>query len=171
MMTKKILPLLGAVCFAWFWSCSPYGSYSEIPEIHFKKLIFEDRWDTLDLKYVNKPVLTFSFVDGDGNLGGGSSSICYRWYEKNSDQPYQFPDGSIITTAAIPYSSVMDKTQAQNKTLKGTIEIELFKPRNPPGIDTMRVEFYIVDRAMNQSNIEYTPDFSILSPAGTELTK
>jgi len=178
-MMKKVLILLCMVCFGWLMSCSRYQSYSEVPEIHFKNLVFEDRWDTLSQKFINKPVLTFSFIDGDGDLGVSPqdidrvSKIHYTWHQKLPDQtyePFQFLDGSISQKQDIPYNSVMDKSEAQNKTLKGTIEIELVKPSNLSGIDTMRVEFYIFDRAANQSNIEYTPDFSILSEPGTEIT-
>ena len=187
-MMKKILFLLGTVCFGWLVSCSRYQSYSEVPEIHFKNLVFEDRWDTLSQKFINKPVLTFSFIDGDGDLGvrpqeikpdgtyfpgGGISRIYYTWFQKNADQtyePYQFINGAT-TSSKIPYEDVMDKSEAQNKTLKGIIEIELSKPGNLSGIDTMRIEFYIFDRAGNQSNTEYTPDFSIFSEPGAEITK
>jgi hypothetical protein len=153
-------------------SCEPIQRYSEIPEIHFKKLVFEDRTDPLDETF-KKAVLSFSFIDGDGDLGvpekatERDSKIFYTWQQKLSDgtyASYQFTDGTITQKSEIPYNSVMDKSEAQNKVLKGTIEIELETPKKPQGIDIMRVEFYITDRARNQSNIEYTPDFSILNP-------
>ena len=179
MKTKTVLFWICMVCFGWIcWNCEPIRSYSEIPEIHFKKLAFEDRWDTLSKKFVNTPILTFSFIDGDGDLGvrprdiDSISKIHYTWYQKLPDktyEPFQFLDGSIGQRSDIPYSSVMDKSEAQNKTLKGTIEIEMVMPTIFQGMDTMRIEFYIVDRARNQSIIEYTPDFSILSPVGTEI--
>ena len=182
MKMKNILPLLCILGFiGWFlWSCDPLPTYSEIPEIHYQKFVFENRWDTLAKIFKETAVLTFSFIDGDGDLGvlpqekpnDRISKIHYTWYKKLPDktyESYQFNDGSINIQSDIPYkSSVMDKTEAQNKTLKGTIEIALETPGYTHGIDTMRVEFFIVDRAMNKSNVEYTPDFSILNPP-TEL--
>jgi len=163
----KIKIVLFLLCFAgWcLWSCDHLQTYSEIPEIHFKSLSFD--WGTDKMA-----ILTFSFIDGDGDIGVRTpndpiSKIHYTWYKKSPDmtyEPYQFPKGTIADSSAIPYSSVMNKDEAQNKTLKGTIQISLFAPDKPQGVDTMRIEFYIVDRASNKSNVEYTPDFSILNP-------
>ena len=180
----KIRPVLYLICFVgWcLWSCSRIQSYSEIPEIRFKKMFFADSIDNPDLgNLVKYAFLSFSFVDGDGNLGvrpqdvDSISRIYYTWHKKLPDhtyEPYQLTGTNAITQwHIIPYNSVMDRSEAQNKTLKGTIEIKLKMPKNPQEMDTMRVEFYITDRARNKSNIEYTPDFSILNPPDTELTK
>jgi len=183
MKMKRFFPLLCMLAFvaSFLWSCEPVQKVSEIPEIHFKKLVFEDRTDDLGETFT-KGILTFSFIDGDGDLGvkpeeknpdgtyvpgGGMSRIYYVWYQKKTDgtyEAYQFPKGDITSSSEIPYGRVMDKSEAQNKTLKGTIEIEMQTPSDTQGIDIMRVEFFITDRAENQSNIEYTPDFSILNP-------
>jgi len=183
MKIKSVFPLVCAFGFAgWcLWGCKPIKPYPEIPEIHYQKLIFEDRTDDLE-EIFKKAILTFSFVDGDGDLGvrpeeknpngsyrpgGGYSRIYYTWYRKISGEtydPYTFPSDSITLWSEIPYHSVMDKSEAQNKVLKGEIEIELDTPRELQGLDMMRIGFYIVDRARNKSNIEYTPDFSILNP-------
>ena len=183
MKIKTVLPLLCLFGFFWccLWSCERIQSYSDIPEIHFKKLIFEDRTDALNETFT-KAVLTFSFIDGDGDIGvipqtpsnERISKIHYTWYTKLSDdtyEPYKFPNDSINHSSEIPYHSVMDKSEAQNKTLKGTIEIELETPEKSQGVDVMRIEFYIVDRARNQSNIEHTPDFSMLNPPEEPIFK
>ena len=178
MKMKKGLILLGVFGFlGWFvWSCGSVVSYSEIPEIHFKSLVFEDRVES-ESSVTRYAVLTFSFIDGDGDIGASSqdkdtiSRIHYTWYKKLADkyEPFQFASGIIADSTAIPYEDVMNKEEANNKTLKGTIEIALFPPSKPQGIDTMRVEFYIVDRARNKSNIDYTSDFSILNPPFTSI--
>jgi len=184
MKTKTVLSLLcmlGSV--GWYLSgCGRIESYSEVPEIHFKKLVFVDSLDALG-EILKKAVITFSFIDGDGDLGvrpqeknpdgtykpgGGLSRVYYTWHQKKSDgtyEPYQFPEGDVTISSEIPYSSVMDKSEAQNQTLKGTIQIKLDTPKKPKEVDIMRIEFYITDRANHQSNIEYTPDFSILNPS------
>ena len=190
MKTRTVLFCLCVVGFGWMCrSCEPIRSYSEIPEIHFKKLVFKDSIDDPELKNLEKyVVLSFSFIDGDGDLGVapweknkegkpilglGMSKIHYTWHQKMPDEtyePFQFHSGVISQESEIPYNSVMDKSEAQNKTLRGTIEIVLVTPSDTKEIDIMRVEFYIVDRAGNESNIEYTPDFSILSETDTEIT-
>ena len=185
MKMKTVYPLLcifGFVGWCLLGGCSRIESISEIPEIHFKKIVFEDRTDPLDETF-KKAILTFSFIDGDGDLGVRPidtlrnerfSRIYYTWYQKLPDNTYdtvQFSGGDRTMTSEIPYSSVMDKSEAQNKVLKGTIEIELETPMTATGVDTMRVEFYITDRAKNPSNIEYTPDFSILNPPEETLSK
>jgi len=171
---KTVIPLLFALCFGWcLWSCEPVQKISEIPEIHFKKYAYEDRWDALYDAYIKKSVLTFSFIDGDGDIGVKSrydsiSKIHYTWYKKLSDglyEAYQFPmTGAVTDSIAIPYGSVMNKEEAHNKTLKGTIEMVISTPEKPKDIDLMRIKFYIFDRAGNRSNVEYTPDFSIQHP-------
>jgi len=168
MKMKNVMILMFAACFAgWcMWSCGRNVSYSEIPEIQFKSLVFDD------LGAGTMAVLIFSFVDGDGDIGVRSvddsiSKIHYTWYKKMADrtyEPFQFASGTIADSSAIPYSSVMNKDEANNKTLRGTIDIALYPPYRPQNIDTMRIEFYIFDRARHKSNVEYTPDFSILNP-------
>jgi len=177
---KKVLSLFCVLGFAgWcLWSCSGPHSYPETPEITFKSLSFESV--TTDLGSDQMAVLIFSFVDGDGDIGVRSpddsiSKIHYTWYKKLPDgryEPYQFPNtGTVTDSTAIPYGSVMNKDEANNRTLKGTIQIALSAPRNPQNVDTMRIDFYIFDRARNKSNIENTPDFSILNPPEEMLTK
>ena len=176
---KKVFSLLCAFCCGWMlWNCTPADSVSPIPEIHFKKLVFLDSLDKLN-NIVKYAVLTFSFIDGNGDLGdrygNGVSRIEYIWGKKLPDgkyEQYEFrnpKDTTIIQIEKIPYRDVMNKDEAQNKILKGTIDVKLSTPwitptDNPQEADTMRVEFYIFDRARNKSNVEYTPDFSILNP-------
>ena len=153
-------------------SCSSFQEHSEIPEIHFKQLIFEDRLNLLG-QMTPHAVITFSFIDGDGDIGVRPqeesitditlvSRMEFIWYKilLGKPEPYQFEKG-IITPIRIPYNSVMDRTGAQNKILKGTIEAPLDIPGEIQGIDTMFIEFYIFDRKLNKSNVERTPNFSV----------
>ena len=173
---RGVLFIVCLCVFGWcFRSCDPIQSYSEIPEIKFKSLVFDSVY-TVDKELAKKALLTFSFIDGDGDIGvipkvDSTSKIHFTWYKKMPDQtydPFVFYDGTVSNSANIPYSSVMDKEEAQNKTLKGTIEIALDIPLKPQDVDTMRIEFYIFDRAKNRSNIDYTPDFSILNTSDLE---
>jgi len=178
---KTALSFLCVLGICWcLWSCERAQSYSEIPEIRFKSLIFDSVYTALEV-FEKKAFLTFSFIDGDGDIGVRSfdydsvSKIHYIWHKKLPDktyEPFQFPlTGTIADSTAIPYNSVMNKDEAQNKTLKGSIEIALDAPQRPQDVDTMRIEFYIFDRERNKSNVDYTPDFSILNTSNIEEKK
>ena len=142
-------------------------SYEGVLEIEFKSLSFEDVSTPLGNEI--KALLVFWFRDGDGNIGAREidmsgtvlslSRIHYFWEKKLPDGSYEpleieirYPNGLIDTVriegnVPIPYHQVMNKDEAQNKTLQGTIEIGLSTQFSvPPDIDTMRIGFYIVDR-------------------------
>ena len=165
---KTILSLFCVILCGLLWSCSPIQSYSPIPEIHFVSLSFEDVNTPLGIQKM--AVLTFSFIDGDGDIGAKTencnSRIHYTWYKKLSDgnyEPFVFPaTGTTTDSIAIPWDRVMDREGAQNKLLRGTIRMELTMPRNPQDADYMHIRYFIFDRARNQSNIDRTPDFNIL---------
>ncbi|MBN2486068.1 MAG: hypothetical protein JXB34_08850 [Bacteroidales bacterium] len=57
----------------------------------------------------------------------------------------------------LPYDEKLDRA-GQNKTVKGIIRAKILFEKTPP-LDTMRFEFYVRDRALNKSNVEYTTDF------------
>jgi len=167
---KRFFSLLCLFCFGWLlWSCTSVESYTDVLEIKFKSLSFEKVIHP-DLGILDMSVLVFSFIDGNGNIGDRyrdtTSRVCYTWYKKMPDQsyePYVFPSGDVEQFNPIPFDHVMNKDEAQNKTIKGTIEATLFRPLNPQDVDTMRIGFYIVDRSKKESNVDYTPDFSILN--------
>ena len=50
------------------WSCDKAQSYSAIPEIHFKSLLFDSIY-VPEMGMEEKAFLTFSFIDGDGDIG------------------------------------------------------------------------------------------------------
>jgi len=171
------------ICFFCFglllWSCSDIKEYSDIPEIGFKNLVIDYRLDNLD-NLKKTAILTFSFVDGDGDIGDWSGSnekyskIHYLWlYKKIPDaakpdyfilDTFKF---SIETSSQIPWDRVMDKSGAHNKVLKGTIEIQIDPPLiGIEELDSMLIDFHIYDRARNKSNVERTPMFCIHNSLG-----
>ena len=155
------------------WCCKPLESYTDVLEVSFESLSFADITSALGTE--KRAVLVFSFADGNGNLGvrtfnDSISKIHYTWYQKLPDgkyEAYQFISGTITDSIAIPYRSVMDRDEAQNRLLKGKIEIALSMPINPQNVDTMRIEYFIFDRSGKQSNVDHTPDFSILDTSIT----
>jgi hypothetical protein len=158
-----------ALC-ACLWGCEKNTPYPETPEIHFKKLVMKiSGIDDLQQK-LKASTLTFSFADGDGDLGATDSTsiskIHYSWLKKmpaGGYEPYIFASGATSETYLIPYDEVMNKEEAYNKLLKGTIDVNIPVPLNylVVSMDTVHLEFFIVDRAAHSSNVEITPDFSL----------
>ncbi len=163
-----------------FNSCLKIEKYSEIPEIHFEDFQLYEATDILGNK-VLKGVLRFSFVDGDGNIGTYYNGVAYRdslWkyeydffltrYNKingvyfldTAQNPLTGKLDTLYDHVNIPY---IEKT-GQNKLLMGEIIIEddfvIIKH------DTIRYEYFLVDRDDNQSNVDFTPDLllKIVSP-------
>jgi len=176
MKIRIVLALLCILGFGWCLpGCEPVVKY-EKPFIRFKEIKVVEYREPLLGNIEKKALLTFSFVVSDGNLGVRPidisrgerfSRIYYTWYPQGSDKPYEFRPDTTTIDHAIPYSEVMNKDGAQNKVLKGTIEIQLETP-NQQNLDFMRVEFYITDRAKNESNLERTPDFSLFDISGSK---
>lgn len=173
-MAKKGFFILGVLCTGWcMWSCEKNISYPDIPEIHFKGLNVDIIGGNSAGSIQKTADLAFSFVDGDGDLGVRDedtrdtlSQIYITWQKKLADgtyENYEFDEGSVIQMFRIPYDDVMNRDEAQNKVLKGTVRITMDAPLNPPDdMDTVRLEFYIMDRALHSSNIDHSPDFSMM---------
>ena len=149
-----------------FAMCSKTEEYSNIPEIHFKQFTLRDTLDDLQ-NSIHKATLYFSFVDGDGDLGLAEGDTfppftcdtCPYYYNvfmkvfEKVDTGYQEIIQPISTNYRFRYLEV-----GQNTTIKGTMDIKIdYTPLSFP-YDTIRYEFYIVDRAMHHSNIVVTPD-------------
>ncbi len=167
---KTVFSILGIICIGWgMWSCKKINSYSDIPEIRFKKLTSGQKNTALGI--VDVTFLTFSFTDGNGDLGVRDttttdtlSRVYVIWQEKLTDGTYKDytfinGNGTTIQPYRIPYDYRMNKDDAQNKVLKGEIEVMLFNPI--ASLDTVRLEFYIMDRALHKSNVDHSPNFKL----------
>ena len=164
-------------------ACVKFEQVSPIPEISYIDFNVVDGYDTLLEQEVKIGQLEFNFVDGDADFG--------VYYEVHSDSslPDSFKYGLFInfydkiegvytqrlftqlnretnTFDTIPlhqfvaYNEKLNRV-GQNKTVKGIIRssIQIASPEDIK--DTFRLEFYIRDRALNKSNIEYTDDYFI----------
>ena len=177
---KKVFYLFCLFCLACLlYDCNRIEVYSDIPKIQYKSLSIEEINTALGSE--KRAILTFSFVDGDGDIGVNDKNISisrihYVWYKKLIDDDYEiyvYPSGKLASdSTAIPYEGkIMNKESANNKTLKGTMEIVLTTPFKPDEVDSiMHVKFHIFDRAGHQSNIEQTPDFNLLTQDGEVKT-
>lgn len=154
------------ILLAFFLSCQKIESISEIPYIQFKS--FELR-DTIDILGNPGKVgeLVFKFEDGDGDIGleqpdslssdTTAYNLFFTLYEKIEGQ-FQVVEEENLETPLnyrIPYI----KNIGQNKTLKGEIKVEFYYYLLAL-YDTIRYEFYIVDRALHKSNIETTTEIA-----------
>lgn len=128
-------------------SCSDEDTYPVTPEIAFKSLeIFNNAAQN------DSVVLTFSFTDGDGDIGTPtidtvSRDVFVKFYEKVNGVFVLFNDPFGAFNYRIPYL----EPRGNNKSLKGDIRINV--DYNPFIInDTVKYELYMKDRAGHSSN-------------------
>ena len=141
-------------------SCFKLESYPPVPAIEYIGFKIIDSTDILE-----NPVLYgelhFSFVDGDGDLGfyqpAGveeediAKTVFITPFIKTNGVFVQ--DTPIVPlNFRIPYF----ETGGNNKTLKGEIIVRDINYYPPFNGDTLKYQFYIVDRAGNKSNVEET---------------
>jgi hypothetical protein len=154
-MKKNILQLSGVIIFLACSACGKIEHYSEIPKITYTSFSLADT------------SLTFSVVDGDGDIGLNSwdttgpysrDSVYYynlfmKLYEKT---------GGVLTEVnlAFPLNYRVPYIEKYNQNAyKAEININL-NVLNPFPYDTFVYEFYMVDRALHKSNVERTPELS-----------
>jgi hypothetical protein len=141
-------------------SCEPWENASEIPEIRFKSytpyLI-----DTLGgLKHAGD--LVFSFTDGDADFGfnpgstGDSLNLVLIPYQK-VDHVYDSIESEDYVRKFIVKDDEKLHRDGEYTTIKGEIQVQIIFFITPP-FDTMRYDFYIIDRAGHKSNVESTTD-------------
>ena len=146
-----------------FSSCEKPERYPDTPKITFESFTIKDTIDLLD-NPVKLGNLVFSFIDGDGDIGlmesdtlppYDTSGIYYHYlfltlYEK-IDGEFQEVNLAFPLNYRVPYAVA----EGQNKTLKGEIKIDLIY-NLPVPYDTIKYIFFLVDRALNHSNIDST---------------
>lgn len=163
-----------------FASCVELETVSPIPEISYESLSYSVLSDT-SIGEINQIILEFSFIDGDADLGvytevhndtnlpdSARYGLFIELYEKLDGNYYnrvltqEISDTPYIDTLQlhqlIPYDTKLDR-EGQNKTVRGYIRSGLPITDNAP-YDTMMLEFFIRDRALNKSNVERTDDFT-----------
>ncbi len=163
-----------------FYSCVEFQDVSEIPSIEYKEISVSDAYDSLDNK-LKVILLSFDFIDGDADLG------VYDEIANNTEYPDSMRYGLFITlyeqvdsvftekiltewnSDSLRYDTLSlnqyilydDKLErsGQNKTVKGNIECNISVYQYSALKDSLRLEFYIRDRALNKSNVETTDSF------------
>ena len=156
---KSYLRIIAPVLFftLFYNSCESIEEGNDVPEIKF--ISFElYELDTLSSR-IKAGELIFSFIDGKANFGvdeGTNTKDTLNFFlipfQKLTDGTYERVEDTL--KYRIRNDEKLTRT-GQNKTIKGEIKLQLFYFVTPP-YDTLRYEFYIVDRAGNHSNTETT---------------
>lgn len=161
---KNIL-FLSIIALVLFSACKKPKKYSDIPEIKFLSFRIHDTSDGLN-DHVKMGMLSFSFIDGDGDIGVMeydtiaplNTNLKISLYKK-VDSTFQEVIFPLPLNFRILYIS---SGEGQNKTLKGEIKIDLNCDYQEQ-YNIVKYKFYIVDRAQHQSNIDSTAEI-ILNP-------
>jgi hypothetical protein len=142
-------------------ACSKKEEFPIVPAIAFKS--FTLSFDSGN--YASRGYLTISFKDGDGDIGlepdqkyppfNEGSKYYYNYYidyyEMRNGQFYKV-DLSDGYNARIPNLTQDDPNHAIEGIIVDTLD---FFP--PPAHDTIKLKFFIYDRALHQSNTDSTP--------------
>ena len=138
-------------------SCLKEEEYPIVPEIEYEEFLSLVNKET---GVAEKGVLKFSFKDGDGDVGLGQGdqdppydyNLFISLYEiQNGDSVEIEP--ALTLNQRIPLLT----PEGKQKAIRGEIEDTLFINDPTSDYDTIFLEFYILDRALNQSNTISTP--------------
>lgn len=143
-------------------SCKKIVQLSATPHIEFTSFAIFDTVDILG-NSAKGGRLKFYFEDGDGDLGltaptdfqPDTTNLFFTLYRKTGGVMVQAPDDDPLKPSSyrIPYLERL----GQNKILKGTISVTFFYLFYSPS-DTISYDFYIKDRAENESNVASTSE-------------
>jgi len=162
-LTKIKLPVLSIIIGLFvFISCHEITQYSEIPEIKYKSHIARDSFDLLgnSTRFVE---LTFSIIDGDGDFGLADDDTLPPY-----DTIYNFnffptlyektDSGFNKVEIAYPNFRIPFVEIDNHKAYKADIKVKMEYIYSFISSDTIKYDFYVVDKALNQSNVVTTPD-------------
>ena len=146
-------------------SCRKIEQLSKIPSIRFTNFTV---FDTLDIlgNQSKGGRLDFYFEDGDGDLGlkepssgqTDSTNLFFTLFRKTDGimAPASEDDPLYPSSYRIPYMVRL----GQNKILKGDISVTFLYLFYSPA-DTISYDFYIKDRALNESNVVSTSEIVV----------
>lgn len=151
--------LLGA------FACERIESLPPVPFIEYKSF---EVFDTIDIlgNSAKGGRLTFYFEDGDGDIGmhppsgevTDTNNLKLTLYRKTGGVMVPAPETDPLFPSS--YRIPFMEREGQNKILKGTIEVTFLYLFYFPS-DTIRYDFYIIDRALNESNVVSTNEIII----------
>lgn len=157
-----------------FVSCKKVQKFSEIPRIEYRH--FEYIYNP-DLGISDRGVISFSFEDGDGDIGLNNGDTLPP-YDASSEYYYnliityfEMQNGELVEVPILWYNPQTEQydtlTQSAripnlsprgtNKAINGEIYDTLFIYNFNSNFDTIKFEAYIYDRALHVSNTISTP--------------
>jgi hypothetical protein len=142
-------------------TCEPLEKVSDVPEIEFKSFTLHEV-DTLGFK-IKAGELVFNFIDGNADFGvlPNSSDTLNLFLEPFHKVNMKYIPLNVDTFGrnyAVKNDEALVRV-GQNKTVKGEIKLQIYYFGIPP-FDTIRYDFYILDRAGNKSNVDSTTDIT-----------
>jgi len=159
---KKITCFIILFC-VFLGACKKPVQYSEIPEIKFISFEILSQTDGL---------LTYYFQDGDGDLGLDGTDL-YPPFDNTSVYYYNFfcdyfekQNGVFVKIDSTEVDGVLEPfnlnarfprlSVLKNESISGEIyhKLKPYRDDAPNASDTVKLVFYIVDRALNHSNVE-----------------
>ena len=146
-------------------ACTKIEHISPVPSIRFNSFTIFDTTDILgNISKAGK--LNFYFEDGDGDVGlkvptgneTDSTNLFFTLYRKTDGvmEPANEDDPLYPSSYRIPYMVRL----GQNKILRGTISVTFLYLFYTP-TDTIKYDFYLKDRALNESNVASTSEIVI----------
>jgi hypothetical protein len=152
------------IIFFCLYSCKKVEHVPATPHVEFTSFTI---FDTIDILGNNSKGgrLKFHFEDGDGDLGlnapsqsdtlADSTNLFFTLFRKEGGVMVAAPDNDPLKPSSyrIPYMERL----GQDKILKGTISVTFLYLFYSPS-DTIRYDFYIKDRALNESNVASTSE-------------
>lgn len=145
-------------------SCRKIEQLPPAPLIKFTRFAVFDTTTLLGKYKAGR--LDFYFEDGDGDLGlqapsgnmTDTTNLYLTLFRKTGGIMAQAPDNDPLKPLfyRIPFMERL----GQNKILKGTISVTFLYLSYYPG-DTIRYDFYIKDRALNESNVASTSEIVV----------
>lgn len=165
-----------SILFPSLQACKKKEIYPETPSIEYKSYRFLSTQAGID----SLLILTFSFKDGDGDLGLSqgdtlapfnavidSTGKSINPYYNNIHFEYQEKYQGVFNYVTNPFNVYDTLTYAyrfesitpdgRHKAIRGDIEVTIGPSYYPNAQDTTFYRFYIYDRALHKSNIVETP--------------
>ena len=167
MSTKvKITTILAFTVLLCISSCIQFQNYPIEP--HIKFVSFNKITNSTGID--NQGTLTFSFTDGDGDLGLDDSqtappfdtssqyyyNIFIKYFEKQNGQYNE-----VVLTPSNNGRFPNITPSGEKKGIQGNLAVDLYINNPFSAFDTIRYEVYIVDRALNHSDTITTPDIIV----------
>lgn len=145
------------------YSCKKTEEYPVIPAIKYENFI--------KLYNSDRGVFKISFTDGDGDIGLTQNDTLPPYEYNLFITYYEIQYGDTVEVILTKYNHEtgqydtltfngripMLTPEGSNKSIKGEIEDTLFIYNYSSDFDTIMFDAYIVDRALNKSNIIQTP--------------